>query len=180
MNKERIKGFGAGLLTAALILGLGGAAVAARNITVDDGVAVTINGVPFTPKDANGQTVTLFAYNGTTYAPVRAFSEAAGLLVDYDADKGVARIETPDYAAQADPAYSTYIGVDKARELALSDAGVTLADQKALRQQILATTRQAILDWCPALEQAAKEGAVCVVGHEEALKACGGLEIVSL
>lgn len=59
-------------------------------------------------------------------------------------------------------------------------AGVTLADQKALRQQILATTRQAILDWCPALEQAAKEGAVCVVGHEEALKACGGLEIVSL
>ena len=133
MNKERIKGFGAGLLTAALILGLGGAAVAARNITVDDGVAVTINGVPFTPKDANGQTVTLFAYNGTTYAPVRAFSEAAGLLVDYDADKGVARIETPDYAAQADPAYSTYIGVDKARELALSDAGVTLADARILK-----------------------------------------------
>ena len=133
MNKERIKGFGAGLLTAVLILGLGGAAVAARNITVNDGVAVTINGVPFTPKDANGQTVTLFAYNGTTYAPVRAFSEAAGLLVDYDADKGVARIETPDYAAQADPAYSTYIGVDKARELALSDAGVTLADARILK-----------------------------------------------
>lgn len=133
MNKDRIKGFGAGLLTAALILGLGGAAVAARNISVDDGITVTINGVPFTPKDANGQSVTLFAYNGTTYAPVRAFSEAAGLLVDYDADKGVARIETPDYAAQADPAYASYIGVDKARELALADAGVALADARILK-----------------------------------------------
>lgn len=133
MNKDRIKGFGAGLLTAALILGLGGAAVAARSIAVDDGIAVTINGVPFTPKDANGQSVTLFAYNGTTYAPIRAFSEAAGLLVDYDAEKGVARIETPDYAAQADPAYSTYIGVDKARALALADAGVALTDARILK-----------------------------------------------
>ncbi|MBO5034497.1 MAG: hypothetical protein J6C43_02670, partial [Oscillospiraceae bacterium] len=59
-------------------------------------------------------------------------------------------------------------------------AGITKAAQKALRQQILATTRQDLLDWCPVLEQAAKEGAVCVVGHEEALKACGELEIVSL
>lgn len=59
-------------------------------------------------------------------------------------------------------------------------AGITLTDQKALRQQILATTRQAILDWCPVLEKAAQEGAVCVVGHEEALKACGELEIFSL
>ncbi|MBP3318529.1 MAG: hypothetical protein J6K94_00845, partial [Ruminiclostridium sp.] len=59
-------------------------------------------------------------------------------------------------------------------------AGITLADQKVLRQQVLATTRQAILDWCSVLEQAAREGAVCVVGHQEALKACGELEIVSL
>lgn len=133
MNRDHIKGFGAGLLTAVLILGLGGAAVAARNIAVDDGIAVTINGVPFTPKDANGQAVSLFAYNGTTYAPIRAFSEAAGLLVDYDADKGIARIETPDYAAQSDPAYSTYIGVDKARELALADAGVAAGDTRILK-----------------------------------------------
>lgn len=133
MNKDRVTGFGAGLLTAVLILGLGGAAMAARNIAVDDGIAVTINGVPFTPKDANGQSVTLFAYNGTTYAPIRAFSEAAGLLVDYDADKGIARIETPDYAAQADPASVAYIGVDKARELALADAGVALGDARILK-----------------------------------------------
>lgn len=133
MNKDKLKGFGMGLLTAVLILGLGGAAVAARNIAVDDGIAVTLNGVPFTPRDANGQNVPLFAYNGTTYAPIRAFSEAAGLMVDYDAAKGVARIETPDYAAQSDPAYATYIGVDKARSLALSDAGVSAADARFLK-----------------------------------------------
>ena len=91
MNKERIKGFGAGLLTAALILGLGGAAVAARNITVDDGVAVTINGVPFTPKDANGKAVDVFNYNGTVYLPVRAICEAldceAGDILEYQRDE---------------------------------------------------------------------------------------------
>ena len=133
MNKDRVKGFGAGLLTTALILGLGGAASASRNISVDDGISVTINGVPFTPKDANGQAVSLFAYNGTTYAPIRSFSQAAGLLVDYDAANGIARVETPDYAAQLDPAYSSYIGVEKARDLALADAGVAAADARILK-----------------------------------------------
>lgn len=133
-NHDRLHGFLAGLVTATLVLGLGGAAVAvSRSIQVEDGIAVTVNGVPFTPKDVNGQTVPLFAYEGTTYAPVRAFSRAAGLLVDYDAEKGVARIETPDYAAQDDPAQASYIGADKAKELALADAGVAAADARILK-----------------------------------------------
>lgn len=133
MNKERVKGFGAGLLTAALVLGLGGTALASRSIQVDDGIAVTINGVPFTPKDANGAPVSLFAYNGTTYAPVRAFSEAAGLIVDYDTGARTARVETPDYAAKDDPNAGSYIGADKARQLALADAGVAPADARFLK-----------------------------------------------
>ncbi|MDE6107441.1 MAG: insulinase family protein [Oscillospiraceae bacterium] len=59
-------------------------------------------------------------------------------------------------------------------------SGVTLADRKENRKQMLETTRQSLLGWCSLLEQTAKEGAVCVVGHEEALKACGELEIFSL
>lgn len=67
-----------------------------------------------------------------------------------------------------------------ARADALWLSGITFEDQKRVRGEILATTRQALLDWCPILEQVAKDSAVCVVGHEEALKSCGDLELVSL
>ncbi len=137
--KERTKGFVTGLLTAALVLGLGGAALAAgRSIQVDDSIAVTINGVPFSPKNVNGDPVPLFEYNGTTYAPVRAFAGAAGLQVDYDAKTRTARVETPDYALRSDPQAGSYIGAEKAREIALKDAGVAAADARFLR---------ASLDW---------------------------------
>lgn len=59
-------------------------------------------------------------------------------------------------------------------------AGITLADRRENRKEMLETTRETLLGWCPLLEQAAREGAVCVVGREEALKECGALEIVSL
>ncbi len=134
MNKDKRQGFLAGLLTAVLVMGLGGTALAAgRTIQVEDGVAVTINGVPFTPRDVNGKEVPLFAYNGTTYAPVRAFSKAAGLQVDYDGKTRTARIETADYAAQWDPKASDYIGGEKAKTLALQDAGVKAADALFLK-----------------------------------------------
>lgn len=136
--KERTKGFVTGLLTAALVLGLGGAALAAgRNIQVDDSIAVTINGVPFSPKDVNGNPVPLFEYSGTTYAPIRAFANAAGLQVDYDAKTRTARVETPDYAQRSDPRADSYIGAERAKEIALKDAGAA-ADARFLR---------ASLDW---------------------------------
>jgi len=132
--KERTKGFVSGLVTAALVLGLGGAALATgRTIQVDDGIAVTINGVPFAPKDVNGKDVPLFEYNGTTYAPVRAFAGAAGLQVDYDAKTRTARVETPDYTLQSDPQAGSYIGVDKAKDIALQAAQVAAADARFLK-----------------------------------------------
>lgn len=137
MNKDKCKGFVTGLLTAAIVLGLGGAAWAAgRSIQVEDGVAVTVNGVPFTPRDATGKEVPLFAYNGTTYAPIRAFSEAAGLSVDFDAATGTARVETADYAATSDPNSASYIGQARAKEIALGDAGVKSADARFLKSAL--------------------------------------------
>ncbi len=139
MDRKTCKGFVAGLLTAVLALGLGAAALAAtRSINVDDAIRVTVNGVPFTPRDVNGKEVELFAYNGTTYAPIRAFAEAAGLQVDYDAQSKTARVETPDYAAGADPKAASYIGQEKALSLALADAGVRAEDALVLK---------AALDW---------------------------------
>ena len=75
-------------VTLALCLGLGTAALAAggtRTIEVLTGMKVLVNGEEFTPTDVNGNAVDVFAYNGTTYVPIRAMSEAFGLEVGYDA-----------------------------------------------------------------------------------------------
>lgn len=145
MKKIQWKGFVAGLLTAVFALGLGGMAVAAtrgtartRTLEVTDGISVTVNGVPFTPTASDGTAIPVFASGGVTYVPVRQFSEAAGMTVDYDSKTRTARIETGEYAAATDPQAARYIGVDKARELALADAKVAAGDALFLR---------AALDW---------------------------------
>ena len=77
----------------ALSLGLGAAALAAggmQTIEVLSGMKVLVNGEEFTPTDVNGSAVDVFAYNGTTYVPIRAMSEAFGLEVGYDAARQAA------------------------------------------------------------------------------------------
>ena len=128
-KKGFFSGFGAGILTTALVLGLGVSAFAAsRTISVDDNIRVTINGAVFSPKDANGKDVALFSYNGTTYAPVRAICEAAGLKVDYDSATFTAVLTTQDQYIASTPSASNYITVDKAKSAALSHAGVNAND----------------------------------------------------
>ena len=58
-------------------------------------------------------------------------------------------------------------------------AGKTEADLRRERAEILATDGAKLLAWCQALEYMAANGAVCVVAHDEALKACEaeGIEI---
>lgn len=128
-NRFRFQGFLAGLLTAVLGIGLGSAALAAvRTIQIDDGISVTINGAYFTPRDAKGGEVPLFTYNGTTYAPVRALCEAAGMTVNYDSASRTAQITTGDRALVSDPNSSGYISADRAKEIALAHAGVKVSD----------------------------------------------------
>ena len=62
------------------------------NITVTP-INIEVNGEVFQPKDANGKNVPVFAYNGTTYAPLRALAEAYGLTVGYDGTKNLATVE---------------------------------------------------------------------------------------
>ena len=55
--------------------------------------------------------------------------------------------------------------------------GVTEDEQIRIRKEILGTTKETLLEQCGILDKLAKDGAVCVVGHEAALKECGDLEI---
>ena len=131
------RGFFSGVLAAALVVGLGVSALAAsRTITVDDDIRITLNGARFLPKDASGKSVPLFSYNGTTYAPVRAICEAAGLQVDYDSASYTAVVTTADAAAAARPDTSGYLSSDRAKEIALNDAGVAAADAVFLKVRL--------------------------------------------
>ena len=92
--KKRVPPFLAGMLTMSLIGSIGMSALAASGamtITVDP-INIQVNGQTFQPKDATGADVPVFAYNGTTYAPLRALAEAYGLEVGYDQESNMATV----------------------------------------------------------------------------------------
>ena len=86
-RRQKLTYFLAGLLSAVV---LGGAvnpalaAMAGKTIQVFTGVNIYIDDVKLNPKDANGNPVEAFIYNGTTYLPVRAVGEAVGKTVQWE------------------------------------------------------------------------------------------------
>lgn len=103
---KRFQGFVAGLLTAAVIMACGVTAFAAGNgwdITVYP-IKVLVNGEVFQPTDASGKSVEVFTCNGTTYAPLRALTEAYGLEVRYDGTKNLATVNSPKENGASSPA----------------------------------------------------------------------------
>lgn len=93
-----MKKFLSGFLCATLIFSLALSALAiSGRMTIDvDPINIQVNGETFVPRDVNGNEVPVFAYEGTTYAPLRALAEAYGLEVGYDADKNMATVTDPD------------------------------------------------------------------------------------
>ena len=76
-----------GVVTAALAASLVSpalAALTAKTIQVYSGVTIYVDDVKLNPTDVNGKAVEVFAYNGTTYLPVRAVSQAVGKPVQWD------------------------------------------------------------------------------------------------
>lgn len=125
MKKGFGKGFLTGILAAAMVVGLSATALAAsRTIPVEDDIRVTLNGARFAPKDSSGRDVPLFSYNGTTYAPVRAICEAAGLKVDFDSATYTAVLTTQEQYIASTPGAANYITAEQAKKAALSHAGV--------------------------------------------------------
>ena len=64
-----------------------------RTITVYSGVDIYVDDARLDARDANGNPVEVFIYNGTTYLPVRAVGEAVGKAVQWV----VARIEVVQF-----------------------------------------------------------------------------------
>lgn len=89
-------------LVLVMILGIAAGAVGGMTIQVDP-INIQVNGQVFQPKDVNGNDVPVFAYNGTTYAPLRALAEAYGLTVGYDAANNMATVTDPKAAGTTTP-----------------------------------------------------------------------------
>lgn len=96
--KTRIPTFLAGMFTMLLLGTLTISTLAiSGNMTIEvDPINIQIDGEIFQPKDAGGNDVPVFVYNGTTYAPLRALAEAYGLEVGYDAEKNMASVTNPN------------------------------------------------------------------------------------
>lgn len=72
---------------AAATAGKGNTPKGKKTIEVDYlDIKLVVNGKEVTPKDVNGNVVEPFAYNGTTYLPVRAVGEALGKTVRWDGE----------------------------------------------------------------------------------------------
>ncbi len=94
MKKGRLACFLAGFAAALMLLALPVGALASDGslvLTVYP-IRVLVNGEVFQPRDANGDEVLVFTFNGTTYAPVRALAEAYGLEVGYDSEYRIATV----------------------------------------------------------------------------------------
>lgn len=143
--KKNLSAFMSGVLATTLVFGIGTSALAASGkltITVDP-INIQVNGQTFAPKDANGKPVDVFAYNGTTYAPLRALAEAYGLEVGYDAKTNMATVVDPD-APKNTPAPSTDYSEWSAEEEAAYQKFKGMWDVDQPNKDELHTTRHAI------------------------------------
>jgi len=101
--KKQWKGFVCGFMAAILVVVMGTTALAAtvRQLNASySGIKISLDGVEFVPKDANGTVVEPFIVDGTTYLPVRAVASAFGLDVAWDGATQTVILTTPKKEAQ--------------------------------------------------------------------------------
>lgn len=75
-----------------------------RSITINDGVNVYMNGEKLEMTDVDGNSVSAFVYDGTTYLPARAISEANNKNVEWDGETGSVYITDKAASTNADTA----------------------------------------------------------------------------
>lgn len=96
--KNKLQFLLAGILVGTILSN--GAAIAKSGTemleAVYSNIKIIIDGTEIVPKDANGNAVEPFIYNGTTYLPVRAVGEALGKAVEWDGKTNTVYLTTPE------------------------------------------------------------------------------------
>ena len=130
----RMTAVAAGVL-AVLVIGAAAAAVGGRDVTarLRPDVSVKLDGVTQTMTDAGGRALYPIQYEGNTYLPVRAMGDLTGREVAWDGASQTISVSSGRGEAGGD-----LIGEDRAREIALADAGLKASQ---------ATFIQVKLDW---------------------------------
>ncbi len=109
MKTEKIKGFIIGVVVMTLVFSTaatGFAATGSKAITAAyNNIKIYVNQKLVTPKDASGNSVEPFIYNGTTYLPVRAVADALGQDVSWD---GATKSIYIGSQAESTPAKTSY------------------------------------------------------------------------
>ncbi len=84
-NKDILKGIIIGILATLLLTSASFAAPVTKQLSVAyNNIKIYIDDILYVPKDANGNVVEPFNYNGTVYLPVRAIATAFDKDVSYD------------------------------------------------------------------------------------------------
>ncbi|MDD4716166.1 MAG: MBL fold metallo-hydrolase [Oscillospiraceae bacterium] len=108
MNRSRIGRITAALLALLLAMSFivpAAASTTYREITVIyPGIVLNVDGKLIVPRDANGDRVEPFAWEGTTYLPIRAIAEALGKQVRWESNTKT--VYLTDGGGQAPPAFS--------------------------------------------------------------------------
>ena len=113
--RKNVLSFVSGMIAMLMLVGLPVTALAASGaIRIEvSPISVLVDGEVFQPKDAKGNDVMVFTYNGTTYAPLRALAEAYGLEVGYDGERNIATVSKQPTQTQAPIADTSYAGFEK-------------------------------------------------------------------
>lgn len=113
--KKNALSFVSGAIATLMLVGLPVTTLAASGtIRIEvSPISVLVDGEVFQPKDAKGNDVMVFTYNGTTYAPLRALAEAYGLEVGYDGERHIATVSKQPAQTQAPIADTGYAGFEK-------------------------------------------------------------------
>ncbi len=123
-------------LVGTLAVGVAAADAVRRNITAElrPDIAVEMNGTKQTLKDANGNVISPIIYNGSTYLPVRAVGELAGMTVYWDENNQT--VELTDGSTSTGTSTGNYIGKERAKEIALADAGLSYSNVTFFRVEL--------------------------------------------